>query len=287
MSAIEWTDVTWNPVTGCSKVSPGCANCYAERMATTRLRGRAGYPGLPWTPENASTNVVLRPERLDEPLRWHTPRRVFVNSMSDLFHELVPVDFIAQVFDVMACATAACGKRHAHVEECWDGPPHQFQVLTKRPERMRSVVADEMPELVWQAWPGDRPLCVMLEAHWPLPNVWLGTSIENDRHGFRAGHLRETPAAVRFISAEPLLGPLPSLDLSGIDWLIVGGESGAGARPLDLSWVRDLIVMARAAGTAVFVKQLGAVWAREHRLPGKGGDPATWPADLRVREYPR
>lgn len=286
MTNIEWTDATWNPVTGCSKVSPGCAHCYAETMALTRLTGREGYPGLPWTPENAATNVVLRPERLDQPLRWRKPRRVFVNSMSDLFHEQVPVEFIADVFGIMASVTADCGRSHRdHDDECWAGPRHTFQVLTKRPERMRDVLVEHLPEYVADHFAGDSALSVAMEVEeWPLPNVWLGTSIENDRFTDRADHLRDTPAAIRFISAEPLLGPLPSLDLSGIDWLIVGGESGHGARPMDPDWVRDLVVMARAAGTAVFVKQLGKVWSG--RRIGKGGDPADWPEDLLIREYP-
>jgi protein gp37 len=249
-SKIEWTDATWNPVTGCSKVSPGCAHCYAETLALTRLAGKPGYPGLPWTPENALLNVVERPERLDQPLRWRRPRMVFVNSMSDLFHEEVSDEFIARVFTVMAAA-----------------PQHVFQVLTKRPERMRDCVRG----LAWEM-PGDgsrgeatiyRP-AYGLPAE-PLPNVWLGTSIENRRYVQRADLLRETPAAVRFISAEPLLGPLvhddftdndvnggvshwrdshryrgPELDLTNIDWLIVGGESGPGHRPMQAEWVRDL-----------------------------------------------
>lgn len=256
MSNIEWTDATWNPVTGCSKVSPGCANCYAETMAVTRLRGREGYPGLPWTPENAEQNVVLRPERLRLPLTWQKPRRVFVNSMSDLFHELVPTGFIADVFSTMLVANQ-----------------HTYQVLTKRPERMRAVMGTIAASTgTWGPW-----------AEWPPRNVWVGTSIENDRWTVRADDLRAVPGDwTRFISAEPLLGPLPSLDLTGIDWLIIGGESGPGARPMDLDWVRELIAKARASGTAVFVKQMGKAWAGH----GKGGDPDEWPEDLRIREYP-
>lgn len=266
MTGIQWTDATWNPVTGCSKVSPGCANCYAETMAMTRLRGREGYPGLPWTPENAATNVVLRPERLDEPLLWRKPRRVFVNSMSDLFHELVPDDFLDDVFAVMGIASR-----------------HTFQVLTKRPERMRAWASGthgyysrfERVATAATSWMGMPP------TDWPLPNVWLGTSIENRRFVGRADDLRATPAAIRFISAEPLLEAL-DLDLTGIDWLIVGGESGPGARPMELGWVRNLVDLARVHGTAVFVKQLGQRWAGH----GHGGDAEAWPADLRIREYP-
>ena len=242
-SAIEWTDATWNPVTGCSKVSPGCAHCYAETMALTRLVGRPGYPGKPWTPENAAENVVLRPERLDLPLRWRRPRMVFVNSMSDLFHELVPIDYIAEVFDVMRRAQQ-----------------HTFQVLTKRPERMAGVLGSVlalMPE--WDEW--------------PLPNVWLGTSIENNRFVGRADALRKARATVRFLSCEPLLGPLPDLDLSGLDWIIAGGESGPEHRPMDPEWVRDLRDRSVAAGVAFFFKQWGG------RTPKAGGrelDGRTW-----------
>jgi protein gp37 len=224
-SAIEWTDATWNPVTGCSKVSPGCANCYAETLSL-----RFGWSTKPWTPENAAENVVLHPERLLLPTRWRHPRRVFVNSMSDLFHELVPDPYIRQVFDVMA----SC-------------PQHEFQVLTKRPYRMREL------HRLWT------------DRYGILPNVWLGTSIENDRWVHRADDLRATPAAVRFVSAEPLLGPLASLDLAGIDWLIVGGESGIGHRPVEAEWVRDLRDRAVTAGVAFFFKQWGG------RTPKSGG----------------
>lgn len=271
---IEWTDATWNPVTGCSKVSPGCANCYAERMALTRLAGKPGYPGLPWTPENAEANVVLRPDRLDLPLRWRKPRRVFVNSMSDLFHERVPDGFVDRVFATMALA-----------------PQHAFQVLTKRPERMQAYLTDPCPcrsghlpsvhlrsRVQWETAKLGREIDLFGDTEWPLPNVWLGTSIENDRFVGRADALRDTPAAVRFISAEPLLGPLPSLGLTGIDWLIVGGESGPGARPMDPEWVRDLRDRAVAAGVPFFFKQWGG------RTPKAGGrelDGRTWD------EYPR
>jgi protein gp37 len=200
-SAIEWTDATWNPITGCSKVSPGCAHCYAETLALTRMRGTPGYPGLPWTPENAAANVTLRPERLTAPLRWTRPRRIFVNSMSDLFHELVPDAFIDQVFSIMALATG-----------------HTFQVLTKRPERMREYLTtgflgDGREALVREAirkrkdW--NVPQIQAFHATWPLPNVWLGTSVENQHWAdVRIPELLATPAAVRFLSMEPLLGPV-------------------------------------------------------------------------------
>jgi protein gp37 len=274
-TGIAWTNETWNPVTGCSKVSPGCAHCYAERLALTRLAGKPGYPGLPWTPENAAANVVLRPDRLDQPLRWRTPRRIFVNSMSDLFHELVPDGFVDEVFAAMMLA-----------------PRHTFQVLTKRPERMQKWASaswggyfeppEDRGDVVRQtAFEMSVPLAAIPPEpwDWPLPNVWLGTSIENDRFVGRADALRETPAAVRFISAEPLLGPLPSLDLTGIDWLIVGGESGPGFRAMDPEWAIDLVARADAAGVAVFVKQdAGARSGKQGRLPDE-----LWAR----KEYPR
>ena len=235
-SAIQWTDATWNPVTGCSKVSPGCAHCYAETLSL-----RFGWSKRPWLPEYAPENVVLHPERLDQPQRWRRPRRVFVNSMSDLFHELVPDAFIFDVFDRMAQAD-------------W----HSYQLLTKRPERMATVVKS-----YYALHPGQVP----------LPQVWLGTSIENDRWITRADAVRETPAAVRFISAEPLLGPLPSLDLTAIDWLIVGGESGAGARPMHPEWAMDLRDQAAEAGTAFFFKQWGGRTPKAH---GRELDGRTW-----------
>jgi protein gp37 len=252
-TGIQWTDETWNPVTGCSKVSPGCAHCYAETLALTRLAGKTGYPGLPWTPENAEANVVLRPERLRKPLSWKEPRRVFVNSMSDLFHELVPPEYIDQVFAVMARA-----------------PQHTFQVLTKRPERMPGyLVGDGITRRPWIALAAQ----MNIDDRWPLPNVWLGTSIENDRFVGRADPLRETPAAVRFLSLEPLLGPLPSLDLTGIDWVIVGGESGPEHRPIRVEWVRDLRDRCNAAGVAFFFKQWGG---RTPKSNGRTLDGRTW-----------
>jgi protein gp37 len=218
-SAIEWTDATWNPVTGCSKVSPGCAHCYAEAFAE-RFRGVPGHP------YEQGFDLRLWPERLTAPLLWTKPRRVFVNSMSDLFHELVPDDYVRQVFDVMAAA-----------------PQHQFQVLTKRHQRL-AALAMQLP------WPD---------------NVWMGVSIENNRWVQRADALRRVPAAVRFVSAEPLLGPLPSLRLDGLDWLIAGGESGHKRRPASADWFRDLRDRCSAAGVSFFFKQWGG------RYPKAGG----------------
>ncbi len=244
-SAIEWTDATWNPVTGCSKVSPGCAHCYAERLST-----RFQTTTKPWTPGNAAENVVLHEDRLRAPLSWRRPRMVFVNSMSDMFHELVPDEFIDQVFVTMSMARQ-----------------HTFQILTKRPGLMRR----------WFAGPG---------AGWaadPLPNVWLGTSIENDRWVQRADELRATPAAVRFISAEPLLGPLPSLDLTDIHWLIVGGESGPEHRSIHADWVRDLRGSANAHGVAFFFKQWGG---RIAKSGGRDLDGREWSEFPSVEQVP-
>lgn len=210
-SKIEWTEATWNPVTGCTKVSPGCAHCYAETFAE-RFRGVPGHP------YEQGFDLRLWPQRLTVPLRWRRPRLVFVNSMSDLFHEEIPADYIADVFAVMQQA--------GH---------HRFQVLTKRHERL----AELAPELPWPA------------------NVWMGVSIENRRFVHRAEYLRQVPAAVRFISAEPLLGPLEGLKLDGIDWLIVGGESGVRHRQMREEWVVELRDRCMEEGVAFFFKQWG------------------------------
>lgn len=212
-SRIEWTDATWNPVTGCTKISAGCKFCYAERMA-----GRLKAMGVPQYADGF--NLTLQPGALDLPLSWRRPRRVFVNSMSDLFHKGVPVEYIARVFDVM--------------RRC---PQHSFQVLTKRPE----IAAEHATRLPWPS------------------NIWLGTSIENALVIDRLAALKRVPAAVRFLSLEPLLGPLPKLRLSHIDWVIVGGESGPGARPIAADWVRQIREQCLAAGVPFFFKQWGGV----------------------------
>jgi protein gp37 len=217
-SKIEWTDETWNPVTGCTEVSPGCDHCYAKTFAE-RWRGTAGHHF-----ENGF-DLTLRPERLDQPMKWRRPRRVFVNSMSDLFHVGVPSGFIGAVFHTMCVA-----------EE------HTFQILTKRPERMRRVV----PEY-YASRRGDNP----------LRNVWLGVSVESNDYAWRVDMLRETPAAVRFLSIEPMLGPIDKVSFEGIDWVIVGGESGHGARPMNPAWVRDVRDRCVAAGIPFFFKQWG------------------------------
>lgn len=210
-SAIEWTEATWNPVTGCTKVSPGCAHCYAETFAE-RWRGVAGHP------YEQGFDLRLWPSRLEQPLRWKRPRMIFVNSMSDLFHEDIPDAYVAQVFAVMGQARQ-----------------HTFQILTKRHERLATLA----PRLPWHS------------------NVWMGVTIENRRFVKRADCLRTVPAAVRFISAEPLLGPLEGLRLDGIDWLIAGGESGHKHRRCDPDWVRDLRDRCELEHVAFFFKQWG------------------------------
>lgn len=219
-SEIEWTDATWNPVTGCTQLSPGCDNCYALRFAE-RFRGVPGHP------YEQGFDLKLWPARLELPLTWKRPRRIFVNSMSDLFHEAVPDEHIMAVFDVMVRAD-------------W----HIFQVLTKRPGRMAKL-ASKLP------WPD---------------HIWAGTSVELDRYAWRANSdLRQVPAAVRFVSAEPLLGPLPSLELDHLQWVIAGGESGWRHRPCDESWVVDLRDRCVDADVAFFLKQWGG------RTPKSGG----------------
>lgn len=210
-STIEWTDATWNPVTGCTKVSPGCDHCYAERFAE-RFRGVAGHPF------ERGFDLMLRPERIAHPLRWAKPSKVFVNSMSDLFHRDVPDGFILDVFATMKAASQ-----------------HQFQVLTKRAERLERL---------------SRQIKF-------APNVWVGVSVESPQFYWRIRHLQKVPAAVRFLSCEPLLAPLPRLPLKGIDWVIVGGESGGGARPMDPKWVHAIREQCDLRAVAFFFKQWG------------------------------
>ena len=337
-SKIEWTDRTWNPVSGCHKVSPGCEHCYAEAISLRFKRST-----LPWTKPNADQNVVLHHDRLDLPFRWKKPARIFVNSMSDLFHENVPDGFIAWVWNTM-----------------YQTPWHTYQILTKRPERMREVVRKwndltgetsgvklvRGPEATRAAHPSGRGqlfaayLDELLKAsggveqgawptfdwmegwRWrprlPLMNVWLGTSVEDQRRAEeRIMWLMDTPATVRFLSCEPLLGPVDLTDITvvaekppygprcsvnaltghypqvdeyhrheRIHWVIVGGESGPGARPMAIDWVRHLRDQCRESGTPVFIKQMGAVWAKQMAADPKGGNWDRWPVDVRVREFP-
>lgn len=344
-TGISWTDATWNPVRGCSIVSSGCTRCYAMKMAH-----RFSGPGKPYDGLTKMTKggpvwtgkAIAVPDMLDVPLRWKRPRKIFVNSMSDLFHEDVPFDFIDQVFAVMALATQ-----------------HTFQVLTKRPERMleyfwparklggltRDALVDGVAQKLHHERTGEDP-SMWLAVHWPLPNVWLGVSVENQATANeRILPLLQTPAAVRFISAEPLLEAVnfrfdwmaewnaiavkcdQETAKVNIDWVIVGGESGPGARPFDINWARSIIKQCKAAGVACFVKQIGSAprnWCKSIlNMDGKdrgecdpdhcdnyeaseqsapctsavprcvyledraGADPAEWPSDLRVQEFPK
>jgi protein gp37 len=214
-TTIEWTDATWNPVTGCTKISAGCDHCYAERFSE-RFRGTRGHPF------ETGFDLTLRPERLEQPLRWRAPRMIFVNSMSDLFHKEIPQEFITRVFDTMEAA-----------------PWHTFQVLTKRSSLMRDFLRKRY---------GTRRA--------PL-HMWFGVSIEDGTKASRIRHLREAPASVRFLSIEPLIGPVGKLDLTAIDWVIVGGESGPGARPMKEEWALDVRNQCLARGAAFFFKQWG------------------------------
>ncbi len=338
-TGIQWSDATWNPVRGCTLVSPGCTNCYAQRQAHRMNHPGGAYEGLTVLTGNGprwNGKAITVPKMLDQPLRWTRPRRIFVNSMSDLFHPDVPPEFIAAVFGVMAMC-----------------PQHVFQVLTKRPERalqwfrqMRdgygdvgpalqvamgaqtnAMFPDEDPPIRWRRAVEDVLDVDGLE-RWPLPNVWLGVSAEDQqRADERIPVLLKCPAAVRFVSAEPLLGPIDfgntlgsetlpfltednvdtatgggflidttkiedTVTFPGLDWVIVGGESGHGARPYNVEWPRDIIEQCREAGVPVFMKQMGSVWANRPRAKAtpkrhpKGGEPSQWAEDLRVRQYP-
>lgn len=307
-TTIEWTDATWNPVRGCSRVSEGCRNCYAERTAlrfaegpffefVTKVNGHAAWTG----------KVELVEEHLTYPLHWRAPRRIFVNSMSDLFHEVLPDSAIDQVFAVMA--------RASH---------HTYQILTKRPRRMLEYMLENaghaargrVQDVLDQTDSDSRSYSVdaeLLFDSWPLPNVWLGVSVEDQETAdVRIPLLLKTPAARRFVSYEPALGAVnftalqPNREveidaLNGrhgvyrplqgtntkIDWLIVGGESGPGARPFDIAWARNTIAQCKAAGVACFVKQLGAFYGSVVKHDKNGGAWNEWPEDLRVREFPR
>jgi protein gp37 len=244
-SSIEWTESTWNPTTGCDQTSPGCDHCYALTLSRRlKAMGNPKYQvdGDPST-SGPGFGISLHPEQLALPHKWRSPRTIFVNSMSDLFHPQVPDDFIVAVFEVMEST-----------------PRHTYQVLTKRAQRL-SRLATTLP------WPS---------------NVWMGVSIENSKYAFRANHLRKVPASVRFISAEPLLGPLQGLNLQGIHWLIAGGESGPGARPMHPRWVRDLRDQCVRDQVAFFFKQWGA-WAPDSE---KGAVPVSIEGVI-LRDMPR
>jgi protein gp37 len=237
-SPIEWTESTWNPVTGCNKISPGCKHCYAEKMSKRlKAMGQRNYRN--------GFKLTLQPHMLELPLRWKKPQTIFVNSMSDLFHKDVPLEYVQEVFDVM---------KSAH----W----HRFQVLTKRAERLEMLA----PFLEWPA------------------NVWMGVSVENAKYTSRIDHLRRTPAMTKFLSLEPLLGPLRNLDLENIDWAIVGGESGFGARPMLVDWVTEIREQCQEAGVAFFFKQWGGVQKKRN---GRELEGRTWdemPLEVDVRQ---
>lgn len=252
-SNIEWTDATWNPVRGCVKVSPGCKHCYAETFAE-RFRGVPGHP------YEQGFDVRLVPEKLDEPLHWRKPRTIFVNSMSDLFQVDVPIEYVDRAFAVMVAA------RH-----------HVYQVLTKRADLARAYMlgAEDRVRDAGSALAGAKGWCHAHEDDlWPPKHVWLGVSVEDRRFGLpRIKHLRETPAAVRFLSIEPLLEDLGEIDLTGIGWVIVGGESGPGARQMAVDWVRSVRDQCVAAGVPFFFKQWGGVLKKKH---GRTIDGCTW-----------
>ena len=250
-TGIQWADATWNPIGGCSIVSEGCFNCYAQSLAARFASGgNKHYEGLAefksgkphWT-----NKIRLYDYMLDKPIRWRKPRMIFVNSMSDMYHNDVPIDYIQQIFHVMNQADQ-----------------HIYQILTKR--ALRLLLLDK--SLTWS------------------PHIWQGVSIENEDTTFRIDYLRETSAHVKFLSIEPLLERIVKPDLTGIDWVIIGGESGNGARHMSPSWVMDLIEDCRGQGVAVFVKQMGKVWALAHSSDNKGENMDDWPEELRIREFP-
>ena len=304
---IEWTEYSWNPVSGCTPISEGCQNCYAKRMAN-RLRGRCGYPA------DEPFKVTLHKDRLEEPLRLKKPRRVFVCSMGDLFHEDVPFEFIASVFGVMA-----------------NSLQNTYMVLTKRPQRMKEFFDwlylsaasyyardhrtvpydDDRINVFIMKIASEYGINLDFMRKWPLFNVWLGVTAENQaRADERIPILLQIPAAVRFVSVEPMLGPvdlpeyLPPVTTkdfyakmlpdgridSGyrkkLDWVICGGETGPGARPMHPDWVRSLVLQCKNAGVPIFVKQMGSVWAKAHSSDRASNRPEEWPEDLRIRELP-
>jgi protein gp37 len=302
-SKIQWTDATWQVTRGCTVYSPGCTNCYAMKMAHRFSGPGKAYERLTVLSKGGPVwtgDVRTVPENLEIPLRWRNPRRIFVDSMSDLFHESVPDDFIDRVFAVMALC-----------------PQHTFQVLTKRAERMRAYMDDLSGRATkWAEAAGDDYMeadSATDSGSVPLSNVHLGVSVEDQPRKARIDVLREVPAALRFLSLEPLLEDLGTLDLRGIGWCIVGGESGPGARPCEIRWIRSIRDQCAAAKVPLFIKQVGSrpvvhgeaaeqgwgpgVRFEEHaredgpcelRLADrKGGDPSEWPEDLRVREMPQ
>ncbi|HEY3787276.1 MAG TPA: phage Gp37/Gp68 family protein [Urbifossiella sp.] len=238
---MEWTDCTWNALTGCTKISPGCAHCYAARLSKRlKLMGQANYRN--------DFQLTLHPHMLDLPLKWKKPRKIFVNSMSDLFHTAVPEDYIHRVFETM-------------VKADW----HQYQILTKRADRLEEIA----PRLPWR------------------PHIWQGVSVENADYQFRIDHLRRTAARVKFLSIEPLIGPIQNLNLDGIHWVIVGGESGPNCRPMEIAWVREIVLACETQNVPLFFKQTGERLARTLKLKSrKGGEASELPQEMRVRQFP-
>ncbi len=234
-SAIEWTDATWNPVTGCTKITTGCDNCYAERFAE-RFRGIAGHPF------EHGFDLMLRPERLDQPKRWKRGRMIFVNSMSDLFHKKVPYAFVDQVFDTME-----------------EADQHVYQVLTKRSSRMRDYLQRRYAR------------------HLPPDHIWIGVSVENDRGTARIDHLRSAPSVVRFLSVEPLVGSIGKVNLSDIHWVIAGGESGPNARVMHIDWAREIRDACRDQGVPFFFKQWGGFRPKSGGRELDGQEWNEWP----------
>lgn len=289
-SKIEWTETTWNIVTGCTKISDGCTRCYIERTPPFRMNGRRfDKPGI-----GGTTGVILHDDRLTAPLRWRKPRRVFVCSLADLFHTAVPTRYIARAFAVMVIARQ-----------------HTFQVLTKRHARLRALLTDQR---FWQMVATEIGVLRNIVPPAPLrqvpPWIWVGVSVESQEWADRRiPALLSVPAAVRWLSCEPLIGPVdlhrwldmadwpdcwnthaPSAECSRCvkpDWVVVGGESGPNARLMREDWARGLVQQLGVAEGPVFVKQMGTVWARERGIADpKGGDMQHWPADLRIRQYP-
>jgi protein gp37 len=291
-TGIQWTDATWNPIRGCSRVSEGCRNCYAEVVAARFSGPGQPYEGLARRTSNGGARwtgkIMFVEKHLEDPLRWRKPSRIFVNSMSDLFHEGVSDEQLSRIFVVMAKAQR-----------------HTFQVLTKRPERMLNWFMKQ--SLVTTS----EELFTAAAGRWPLPNVWLGVSVEDQKAADeRIPLLLRAPAAIRFLSCEPLLGPVdlvpflfdevegttmpdysaPRASNRGLSWVIVGGESGPNARPCDTQWIRDIVDQCQAAGAAPFVKQLGAYPVNGSFAmkleDSHGGNPEEWAPFLRVREFP-
>jgi protein gp37 len=255
-SAIGWTDLTWNPLAGCTRVSRGCDRCYAFTLHDMRhklsVENNGVYPksgrAIPKQYALPFDTIQILPERIEDPLHIKKPQKIFVNSMSDLFHSQVPEKVIQQIFQTMI-------KAH------W----HSFQILTKRPARLARLA----PTLPWPS------------------NIFIGTSVELDQLTPRIDLLRKVQTSNRFLSLEPLLGPLPSLNLDGICWAIVGGESGEGARPMQIDWARDIRDKCQATDTPLFLKQMGSVWAQQHHPANRHGDKVSrWPLDLQIQEFP-